>query len=289
MGLCGCQGFYSARDDGGTVNKIDAVPIPTCPNVANDSDCDNILNKDDNCPTVSSLNREDEDLDGIGDVCDNCIGLPNSGSSTGTQPDGDIDGIGDACDPQQGFQNTMQAYLVSTSSFDTSIWQQIPMAGTWDVTTELAKSKEDLAAHILIGSSGSTAAFTALEIGFNIGDSSKTLTDIGAVIENAGSDATGMYCGFASINGTSFTFQSRKEGMATSRQEAFALTKDQLVVVRASRDQQAPGSGELCQGLLPLTEPLGPPVIAGEPATGQFAGMYANNRKATLRYMVVYH
>jgi hypothetical protein len=60
---------------------------------ADDSDCDDILDKSDNCLHVPNSNQEDRDEDGIGDVCDNC-----SDDYNPDQHDYDKDGIGDVCD-----------------------------------------------------------------------------------------------------------------------------------------------------------------------------------------------
>ena len=69
-----------------------------------DSDSDDILDDEDNCPTDSNSNQEDVDGDGGGDACDNCPTISNA-----SQSDIDGDGVGDLCDICPDDSNTNQS------------------------------------------------------------------------------------------------------------------------------------------------------------------------------------
>ena len=58
-----------------------------------DIDNDGILNVNDNCIEIPNSNQADSDGDGIGDVCDNCPNVNNPG-----QEDENGNFIGDPCD-----------------------------------------------------------------------------------------------------------------------------------------------------------------------------------------------
>ena len=58
-----------------------------------DSDSDDNLNRNDNCPFIANSDQADSDGDNVGNVCDNCPTTPNR-----NQADQDGDLFGDACD-----------------------------------------------------------------------------------------------------------------------------------------------------------------------------------------------
>ena len=61
--------------------------------VIDDRDLDGVLDVVDNCLFVPNPGQEDTDQDLIGDACDNCVFTPNP-----DQTDSDNDGVGNACD-----------------------------------------------------------------------------------------------------------------------------------------------------------------------------------------------
>ncbi|HLM42992.1 MAG TPA: thrombospondin type 3 repeat-containing protein, partial [Myxococcaceae bacterium] len=66
----------------------------TCgPQLAVDQDLDRLGDSCDNCPRLSNANQLDTDGDGLGDACDICPAQANA-----DQRDSDGDGVGDACD-----------------------------------------------------------------------------------------------------------------------------------------------------------------------------------------------
>jgi len=69
-----------------------------------DDDNDGILDGDDNCPFDSNSGQEDDDTDGIGNVCDNCPDVSNP-----DQVNSDNDSHGDACDNCPNVDNEDQA------------------------------------------------------------------------------------------------------------------------------------------------------------------------------------
>jgi hypothetical protein len=78
------------------------------------NDGDPWMHASDNCPTVKNTFQGDTDGDGLGSACDNCRNRPNAEPipaghrGTGRQTDDDLDGVGNVCDAdfdQSGFVN----------------------------------------------------------------------------------------------------------------------------------------------------------------------------------------
>ena len=91
--------------------ELNSGSDPIDPNSVPDTDADGITNDIDNCPDISNPNQEDNDNDGIGDVCeddddndgildvdDNCPMLYNP-----DQIDKDRDGKGDVCEQEEAY------------------------------------------------------------------------------------------------------------------------------------------------------------------------------------------
>ncbi|WP_281309715.1 glycoside hydrolase family protein [Flavobacterium flavigenum] len=100
------------------VNGLPFTDIPFsktyCGAREDDKDADGYIDSEDKCPNIFNPGQEDEDDDGVGDVCDNCIKKRNgkneaSLEGVGNQLDTDSDGIGDACDNCKRFANFDQA------------------------------------------------------------------------------------------------------------------------------------------------------------------------------------
>jgi hypothetical protein len=99
-----CGSFGDSDDDGICDDEDNCPTIPNGPNLGTCSPDSNIpaqCTADSKCecqPTGNcSIDQEDTDSDGVGDVCDNC---PNNCNYD--QWDADVDGIGDVCDPDPG-------------------------------------------------------------------------------------------------------------------------------------------------------------------------------------------
>ncbi len=75
-----------------------------CKASSDDPDSDGVGNPCDNCPDVANSGQQDADRDGKGDVCDNC---PLVASADMT--DSDRDGVGDVCDNCKAVPNPDQA------------------------------------------------------------------------------------------------------------------------------------------------------------------------------------
>ena len=100
---------------------------------ANDFDADEILNEDDNCPTIGNKNQAEADGDNIGDKCDNAKDVKNYSQSdvdndgvadiidncklaaNPDQKDKDKDEVGDECDGAYGKDNALSSSVIGAA------------------------------------------------------------------------------------------------------------------------------------------------------------------------------
>ncbi|MGH9796533.1 MAG: putative metal-binding motif-containing protein, partial [Candidatus Polarisedimenticolia bacterium] len=90
----------NACGDGNPGTGSDGTPhtiAEACLPQGRDSDADQVVDRDDNCPLIANPVQPDSDRDGRGDVCDNCGAAPNPG-----QEDADSNGTGDHCQDLDG-------------------------------------------------------------------------------------------------------------------------------------------------------------------------------------------
>jgi len=95
-----------------------------------DTDQDGVIDLVDNCVAIPNAGQADEDLDLRGDACDNCPPYLNLG-----QRDSDGDGVGDDCDPRPSTAGEKLALFEGFAGGIPSTWTRI---GSWSAAAGAA-------------------------------------------------------------------------------------------------------------------------------------------------------
>jgi len=109
--------FYDVALFPAFIQAAMTLPVDIHNDALTDADSDGILSDLDNCPAATNSVQEDDDADGLGNVCDPCTDADGDGYGSPvtvaslcpadncplvynpSQQDSDADGLGDACDP----------------------------------------------------------------------------------------------------------------------------------------------------------------------------------------------
>lgn len=226
QGVCRIEGFSGAC---GATTTDDAKIIDSPPEA--DDDGDRVLNKDDNCPTVSNPTQNNEDQDARGDACDPCP----VDDSPGADDDDDQDGVGNGCDPEPGMVNRMDVFEGFNGSGPPV---GATVTGTWSYSGGQARSAasgantamtawagattdtEMVSAHFTITSFDPTAGSGFVGVAHQLGTSSAVRCSLepnpGSLALVSGTGRYGSVGLPVAVNTTAVTVSTRTAGSAVA-------------------------------------------------------------------------
>jgi len=153
----------------------------------NDRDCDGVVDGQDNCPSVSNPNQDNEDGDRFGDACDPCPPVADD-----NPPDSDGDGVADACDPNP---TTPGDHIFLFEGFHHGV------PSGWEVVGAWAGSGDDLVTDnttgttaVYVSTPGPTIAHETISAAFTVNTATMALANAG-VLDDHAVGGTYMGCG----------------------------------------------------------------------------------------------